>query len=102
VGYQPDYAALLQHITRLNPEQGAEFAGQLVNNESGPLVDLERVTDIFQGQNMIQQATSFLLEALKDNKPEQGHLQVRSSFPMRAFLFFAAADGRNARPDCSR
>lgn len=29
------------------------------------------------GQNMIQQATSFLLDALKDNKPEQGHLQTR-------------------------
>lgn len=28
-------------------------------------------------QNMIQQATAFLLDALKDDKPEQGHLQTR-------------------------
>ena len=28
-------------------------------------------------QNMIQPETSFLLEALKDNKPEQAHLQTR-------------------------
>ena len=28
-------------------------------------------------QNMIQPATSFLLDALKENKPEQGHLQIR-------------------------
>lgn len=28
-------------------------------------------------QNMIQQATSFLLDALKDNRPEQGPLQTR-------------------------
>ena len=28
-------------------------------------------------QNMIHPATSFLLEALKDNKPEQAHLQTR-------------------------
>ena len=28
-------------------------------------------------QNMIQPATSFLLDALKDNEPEQGHLQTR-------------------------
>ena len=28
-------------------------------------------------QNMIQQATSFLLDALKENKPEQGPLQTR-------------------------
>ncbi|KAF8582771.1 clathrin heavy chain 1 [Ramaria rubella] len=77
VGYSPDYASLLQHIMRVNPEKGAEFAGQLVNDDSGPLVDVERVVDIFMGQNMIQPATSFLLDALKDNRPEQGHLQTR-------------------------
>lgn len=43
VGYTPDYPTLLQHITRINPEQGAEFASSLVNDESGPLVDIERV-----------------------------------------------------------
>lgn len=77
VGFNPDYASLLQHITRLNPDQGAEFATSLINDETGPLVDVERVIDIFMGQNMLQQATSFLLDALKENKPEQGHLQTR-------------------------
>ncbi|POY74006.1 hypothetical protein BMF94_2817 [Rhodotorula taiwanensis] len=77
VGYTPDYASLLQHVTRLNPEHGAEFASQLVNDEMGPLVDVERVVDVFMSQNMIQQATSFLLDALKENKPEQAHLQTR-------------------------
>ncbi|GAA5918516.1 hypothetical protein JCM1841_003276 [Sporobolomyces salmonicolor] len=77
VGYTPDYASLLQHVTRLNPDHGAEFATQLVNDEMGPLVDVERVVDVFMSQNMIQQATSFLLDALKDNKPEQAHLQTR-------------------------
>lgn len=43
VGYSPDYASLLQHIMRVNPEKGAEFASQLANDESGPLVDVERV-----------------------------------------------------------
>jgi clathrin heavy chain len=36
-----------------------------------------QVVDIFMSQNMIQPATSFLLDALKDNKPEQGPLQTR-------------------------
>ncbi|KAI0331507.1 clathrin heavy chain [Cubamyces sp. BRFM 1775] len=76
-GYSPDYVGLLQHIMRVNPEKGAEFATQLVKDEAGPLVDVERVVDIFMSQNMIQPATSFLLEALKDNKPEQAHLQTR-------------------------
>lgn len=43
VGYTPDYVGLLQHIMRTNPDKGAEFAAQLVNDESGPLVDVERV-----------------------------------------------------------
>ncbi|KAI2792259.1 putative clathrin heavy chain [Penicillium oxalicum] len=77
VGYQPDYTQLLQHIVRVNPEKGAEFATQLANEEGGALVDLDRVVDVFLSQNMIQQATSFLLDALKDNKPEHGHLQTR-------------------------
>ncbi|KAI0044509.1 clathrin heavy chain 1 [Auriscalpium vulgare] len=77
VGYQPDYVGLLQHVMRSNPDKGAEFASQLVNDETGPLVDVERVVDIFMSQNMIQPATSFLLDALKENKPEQGHLQTR-------------------------
>ena len=37
---------------RTNPEKGAEFATQLVNDESGPLVDVERVVDIFMSQNV--------------------------------------------------
>nr|KAK5443958.1 Clathrin heavy chain [Exophiala xenobiotica] len=77
VGYQPDFTSLLQHIVRANPEKGAEFASQLANNEGGPLVDIDRVVDVFMSQNMIQQATAFLLDALKENREEQGQLQTR-------------------------
>lgn len=76
-GYTPDYAALLQHIVRLNPEKGAEFANQLANVDGGTLVDIDRVVDVFLAQNMIPQATAFLLDALKDNRPEQGAQQTR-------------------------
>jgi clathrin heavy chain len=61
----------------LNPEKGAEFANQLANEEGGGLVDIDRVVDVFLGQNMIQQATAFLLDALKDNRPDQGAQQTR-------------------------
>ena len=76
-GYTPDYPALLQHIVRLNPEKGAEFANQLANEEGGSLVDIDRVVDVFLAQNMIQPATAFLLDALKDNRPDQGAQQTR-------------------------
>ncbi|KAI9053648.1 hypothetical protein LZ554_002602 [Drepanopeziza brunnea f. sp. 'monogermtubi'] len=77
VGYQPDYVVLLQNIIRLSPEKGSEFATQLANNEGGSLVDIERVVDVFQSQGMVQPATAFLLDALKDNKPEQANMQTR-------------------------
>jgi clathrin heavy chain len=77
VGYTPDYVVLLQNIVRINPEKGSEFATQLANNEGGSLVDIDRVVDVFQSQGMVQPATAFLLDALKDNRPEQGHLQTR-------------------------
>ena len=64
VGYTPDYATLLRHVVRVNPEQGAEFASSLVSDDDGPLVD-------------VQQATSFLLDALKDDLPEHANLQTR-------------------------
>ncbi|PGH15681.1 hypothetical protein AJ79_02275 [Helicocarpus griseus UAMH5409] len=77
VGYQPDYLKILREIVPINPEKCAEFAAQLANNESGPLVDLNGVVDVFISQNMVQQATAFLLDALKDNKPEHANLQTR-------------------------
>ncbi|CAK4034488.1 clathrin heavy chain [Lecanosticta acicola] len=75
-GYTPDFNALLQHITRVNPEKGAEFATSLAK-EDASLIDVDRTVDIFQSQGMIQQATAFLLDVLSANKPEQGHLQTR-------------------------
>lgn len=76
VGYTPDFNALLQHISRVNPEKGAEFATNIAR-EDPSLIDIDRTVDIFQSQGMIQQATAFLLDVLSANKPEQGHLQTR-------------------------
>lgn len=77
VGYNPDYNYLLQYILRIDQEKGGEFASLLLNNEGGPLLPLENIVDIFASLNMVQQATSFLLDALKDNKPEHAALQTR-------------------------
>ncbi|KAI9739542.1 MAG: hypothetical protein M1834_006258 [Cirrosporium novae-zelandiae] len=77
VGFQTDFTNLLQSIVRINPEKGAEFASQLANEDNGALVDIDRVVDVFLSQNMIQQATAFLLDVLAPNKEEQGHLQTR-------------------------
>lgn len=47
VGFQPDYASLLQTIMKMDPEKGGEFATLLVNDDSGPLVDIERVREFY-------------------------------------------------------
>ncbi|CAK7563496.1 MAG: Clathrin heavy chain [Sporothrix epigloea] len=76
-GYTPDYLQLLQHVARANPDKAVEFATMLANNESGPLIDLERAVDVFQSQSLLPQVTAFLIDALKENRPEQAHLQTR-------------------------
>ncbi|GAB7357211.1 hypothetical protein MBLNU459_g8194t3 [Dothideomycetes sp. NU459] len=75
-GYTPDYNALLQHIVRVNPEKGAEFATSLAKEDPN-LIDTTRVLDVFQSQNMIQQATAFGLDVLSADRPEDGQLQTR-------------------------
>mmetsp|Transcript_7206 Transcript_7206/g.12899 ORF Transcript_7206/g.12899 Transcript_7206/m.12899 type:complete len:1693 (+) Transcript_7206:262-5340(+) len=77
VGYQPDYVLMLQNLVRQNPKAAEEFAKSLVNNESGRLVDVGMVVDVFMQLNRIQETTSFLLDALKGNRAEEGHLQTR-------------------------
>ncbi|KAF9103189.1 hypothetical protein BGX27_010688 [Mortierella sp. AM989] len=68
VGYTPDYAVLLQHIIHMDPENGTEFA---------TFWPTMKIVDMLMSQNMIQQATAFLLDAFKDNLPQRAHLQTR-------------------------
>ncbi|CAF0746769.1 unnamed protein product [Didymodactylos carnosus] len=76
VNFQADYIFLLRSIMRINPEQGVQFAQMLVQDDE-PLADLTQVVDAFLEQNLIQQCTAFLLDALKNNREDQGHLQTR-------------------------
>lgn len=61
---------------RINPDQGLQFA-QLLVNEPEPLADLNQIVDVFMEYNLIQQCTSFLLDALKNNRESEGYLQTR-------------------------
>ncbi len=42
-----------------------------------PLADTAQIVDVFMEQNMVQQCTAFLLDALKNNRPSEGPLQTR-------------------------
>ncbi|KJE97309.1 clathrin heavy chain 1 [Capsaspora owczarzaki ATCC 30864] len=76
VNYTADYGYLLRGLMRMNPEQGSQFAAMLVADDQ-PLCDVGSIVDVFMEFNLVQQCTSFLLDALKNNRPEEGPLQTR-------------------------
>ncbi|KAL1511932.1 hypothetical protein AB1Y20_005213 [Prymnesium parvum] len=76
VNYTPDWGYLLTHIVRVNPAGALEFAQKLAAAE-GVHIDYAVVADVFMQHNCLQQCTSFLLDVLKGNKPEEAALQTR-------------------------
>ncbi|NXR12463.1 CLH1 protein, partial [Semnornis frantzii] len=76
VGYTPDWIFLLRSVMRVSPEQGLQFSQMLVQDEE-PLANINQIVDVFMENSLIQQCTSFLLDALKNNRPAEGHLQTR-------------------------
>ncbi|GMH86760.1 hypothetical protein TL16_g10645, partial [Triparma laevis f. inornata] len=78
VEYTMDFQALLNQLVFSNPVGGLEFAKALATPAEGPpLIDLQAAAESFLSANRIQEATSFLLEALKDNLPEHAYLQTK-------------------------
>ncbi|KAF1331725.1 Clathrin heavy chain, partial [Globisporangium splendens] len=75
--FRCDYTFMLQNLVRANPQGALDFAQKLAVADNGPLVDVNSVVDIFMQVNRIQETTAFLLEALKNNRPEEGYLQTR-------------------------
>lgn len=76
VGYQPDYTNLIQNLVRVNPDKASEFATSLLASPDANL-KTENIADLFFSQNYIQQGTAFLLDALKNDSPAEGHLQTK-------------------------
>eukprot|EP00834_Sanchytrium_tribonematis_P005493 NODE_336_length_9298_cov_0.577889.p1 type:complete len:1760 gc:universal NODE_336_length_9298_cov_0.577889:589-5868(+) len=73
---KPDYQQLLQSVVRKDAEKATLFAKQLAADPEIHM-PLEPIVDIFMNANLTQQATAFLLEALKEDSPEYGHLQTK-------------------------
>eukprot|EP00004_Rigifila_ramosa_P013327 TRINITY_DN293_c0_g1_i1.p1 TRINITY_DN293_c0_g1~~TRINITY_DN293_c0_g1_i1.p1 ORF type:complete len:1689 (+),score=479.53 TRINITY_DN293_c0_g1_i1:58-5067(+) len=72
-----DYTSILQNICRGNRQAALQFALSLAQNEGGTLIEYGSVVDIFMQFGMLQESTSFLLDALKNNNPSEGPLQTR-------------------------
>mmetsp|Transcript_42348 Transcript_42348/g.49341 ORF Transcript_42348/g.49341 Transcript_42348/m.49341 type:complete len:829 (+) Transcript_42348:10-2496(+) len=75
-GKKVDFLSVIRNTTPRNPEAALGLAKWLYSQ--GPnMVSTEAVASIFMENNRIQETTAFLLEALKDNRPEEGHLQTK-------------------------
>ncbi|XP_054819083.1 clathrin heavy chain 1-like [Prosopis cineraria] len=77
VGYTPDYLFLLQTILRADPQGAVNFALMMSQMDGGCPVDYNTIADLFLQRSLIREATAFLLDVLKPNLPEHGHLQTK-------------------------
>lgn len=77
-GHTPDFVAILRQIMPANPQAAVELAKMVTSRDSGPpKANIDQVTSIFLEYNRIQECTAFLLDALKNNAPDEGHLQTK-------------------------
>ena len=77
VGYNPDYLQLLMQMMMNDPQGAVNLALMISQQEGGPALDVNTITDLFLQRNMIREATSYLLDVLKPNKPEDAMLQTK-------------------------
>jgi hypothetical protein len=83
--YKPDYTYLLQSTLMNNPQGAVNIAIQ-IGAQNPPPLDFNTVADLFLQRNMIREATSFLLDVLKNDLPEQAGLQTKVGPPLRKSL----------------
>jgi clathrin heavy chain len=76
VQYEPNYLDLFRKLVQVNPDAAVNFAIKL-NERDETALDPNTVVDIYVQMNMIKQATAFLLEILKNDRPQEGPLQTR-------------------------
>ena len=76
-GYSPEYLSLLHNVACKEPDQAVLFACAMFEEVNPSVVDPNSIVDVFMELNMLQQCTAFLLDALKPNRPMDGHLQTR-------------------------
>lgn len=76
VGYRCDYTVMLQNMVRTNPQGALAFAKKAATTEP-PQIDANVVVETFMSASLVQETTAFLLEALKNNKKEEGYLQTK-------------------------
>jgi clathrin heavy chain len=77
-GHVPDFVKILRQIMPINPQAAVNLAKMVTNRDQGPpKANIDQCVNAFLEFNKIQECTAFLLEALKGNRPDEGHLQTK-------------------------
>lgn len=77
-GHVADWIRILRQIMPVNAQAAVNLAKMITNRDQGPpKANIDLVTNVFLEFNKLQECTAFLLEALKNNRPDEGHLQTK-------------------------
>ncbi len=73
------YLVFILYKFRLDVSISDDKVGELLitNEFANVFLLMLQIVDVFMEYNLIQQCTSFLLDALKNNRPTEGPLQTR-------------------------
>jgi clathrin heavy chain len=79
VNYTPDFVKILRNMVPVNPQAAVGLAKLITNRDGGniPKASIDSVVQVFLENGRIQETTAFLLEALIQNRPDEGNLQTK-------------------------
>lgn len=75
VNYTPNHVDLFRKLATVNPDSAVKYAISI--HEKGEPMDPNIVVDTFVQGRMIKAATAYLLEILKEDRPEDGPMQTK-------------------------
>ena len=74
-GHIADFVKILRQIMPINAQAAVGLAKMVTSRDNGaPKAQIDQVVNVFLEFNKLQECTAFLLEALKNNRPDEGHL----------------------------
>ncbi|PVV01950.1 hypothetical protein BB560_003614 [Smittium megazygosporum] len=75
-GYSPNWTDILNQASKIDGDKARELASSLVKAQP-QLLSAENAATILMSHNLIPQTTSFLLDILRDNDPNDAPLQTK-------------------------
>lgn len=76
--YKPDFNSILNNVINVAPDSAAGLCKLVCNRQTSTfLIDVTKIIELFSAKKRIQELTAFLVDYLKDNRPEDSFLQTR-------------------------